>query len=313
MKISDFLKNTLSVLLVFSILLTLFGCVPNNIDSSVTESTVDSDTKILKGTYIIDKTTIGDNIMDYKITKVGDSYYIVFDDISLYVTNYNNSEEFINPVTSIHFDSMTEMQDAILNGKLLTYQKDILTNQFYKDDNGILITDPYNIYTIKHPTIYYKENPDVGVNYSGYYWVSVYDKDGSANNDWWEYQIPTEQYYEYQLKEKFQLSKGDTLPELVEEHQLSDGRIIKRSATVSKIEDYPAIDITSITYVLSDSNKTMFVEKTYFDSDFCGIFLLAVVNDSQYFTVSLYPKTYSDEDLTDEFLFGFDVEAIERT
>lgn len=294
-------KIIFSLLLIFSIIFSLFSCVSNGI-SDITKNTFDKDIQPSKETYI------GDNIMDYNIIQVDGNYYMVFDDISLYVTECD-PEELAQPITFVDFESVSEMQNAILNGKLTHFQKNIIAERFFKDNNGVMIMNPYNVYTIKHPSVYYEKNPSVSMIRSGYTWDTICSENTSTDKDYWLYMIVNKKYYEAQLQEKFKQYVENNSIEFNSEQKLSDGRVIKRSVNIFETEK----NRTYIRYVLSDSNKIVFVEKTYRNDNISNIFLLAMVDQNKYFEISLIGQnTYSDETLTDEFLFGFDLEEIKK-
>ena len=93
--------------------------------------------------------------------------------------------------------------------------------------------------------------------------------------------------------------------------ELSDGQIIK--CYEFGLENTNNYIIRK--YILSDSKKTVFVEKRYRnESDVPStIQLFGVVDGKNYFYADSWEQyDYRNVDLTDEFLFGFDIEKIEK-
>ena len=106
MKKIKLLKNALCLILIFSMLLTLFGCTFDEIE---TENSDTSDTNINNSVTSFN----GDNIMDYKIQEIDSEYYIVFDDISRYIEDPLPPGLFIEPITYLTFKNVGKMQKAI--------------------------------------------------------------------------------------------------------------------------------------------------------------------------------------------------------
>ena len=72
---------------------------------------------------------------DYSIIKHGEKTYIVFDDISVYQNNGTCQ------LASLEFSSIADFKDAVTNGKLEKWQKNVISTAFEKNDAGILTCD----------------------------------------------------------------------------------------------------------------------------------------------------------------------------
>jgi hypothetical protein len=97
------------------------------------------------------------------------------------------------------------------------------------------------------------------------------------------------------------------------EKKLSDNTVMTCYNKVIKKYDYT----TTEEYILSDGEKNIFVAKVYSDDYYDGVLpydfeCLVNIKNEIYFIIE-FPWDNITEDITDEFLFGFDVEAVERT
>ena len=79
---------------------------------------------------------------DYRIEKIGEDYYLIFDDAEKYLPSgdifYASAEE--------SFGTAAEIRDKVLNGKLSDYEKRYIGKFFVKDDIGYKIPDFYNMF-----------------------------------------------------------------------------------------------------------------------------------------------------------------------
>ena len=104
------------------------------------------------------------------------------------------------------------------------------------------------------------------------------------------------------------------------ERELSNGKkLICFNKTTKQIYNFYIDE-----YFLSDGEKQILISKAYYDTSDkpCNIHISGLTKDNLCF-VAIYdskyddyyntPLEYSTEILTDEFLFGFDVEAVEKT
>lgn len=308
-------KKYLCVMLISSMLLMLFSCdIATNVTDNVDENTKnENDTKI---TDIEDsdvkETYIGDNILDYEIQENDGEYYMVFDDISIYIRE-SSSDTLSMPVMWISFNNINEFQNDILNGKLLHFEKNIMADHFDRVENKVIIPNPYNVYTFTHPAEY-QIRTTLSLRQEGYgYLMNMYkpDLNNNINSLDWNTSILTKKRYNYFLEKEFlEFTANDSI-EFTKEKTLSNGKVIKLTESlVTTINCYKTEK-----YIMSDSNKTMFVKKLSCAYDeYVSVFILAVINGDVYCNIKLSDIDISfDEYLTDEFLFGFDVEAVERT
>ena len=312
MKKLKFLKFISSLFLIFSLSLMLFSCQPpKNIDSTVDESIdndtdndTDTDTESTKVTSI--NLSDYDNVKDYKIIETENGYRLIFDDPLLY------SKGIPPYVVGFNINSWEEFSKDLLNGHLSYNMK---RNMYYtcpKDDAGFIILNPYASYKVSH-TLPYNIDPrgtftggafDIALTCEEYYeemvfvrilepyvYKNAYDSN-FAGIDWEEKKI------EYEKK----LSDQTTM------------ECYNKTIETNK-------NLKTVKYILSNGTKTVFVEKTYYDYDYPniphGIHLLGNIDGKYFevFNVFEAPQILQHEvteDLSDEFLFGFNIEIVEN-
>lgn len=303
MKKNKILNLILSLTLIFSMLLTLFGCDLLKDAEDVTQSDTDSDIKNITEKNIEDKDNVN---LDYKVIEKNGEYHIIFDDISKY-TYVRVDGEFGETQWWINFQSTQEMQNVILNGKLKDFHKKIIVQTFGVNGDVII---PNLFIEVTHP-LSYKKNEKVTL-LKGRCSRQLYFK--SFNDYALTCQVITNNYFEAMLSPKFMDLKNQNNAETYYKSESSNEQTAKSyKKSIESIESLENIIVKR--YILSNFHKTMFIEKTYNNNNiFKNVQLFANVDNDKYFEVNLnFQNTFSEEDLTDEFLFGFDVEAVERT
>ena len=303
----NFFKCILNLFLVFTTIITLFSCNSNEIKLENLDINSDNSTTPTNSTSFN-----GDNIMDYKIQEMDGEYYIVFDDISKYIKDTSSNTSSM-PITWITFDSVSKMQNDILNGQLSHSEKNIMANHFERDENQVLIPNPYNVYSFTHPSEY-QIRDGLTLHYNGYVdSMTMYKFNQNSNTaiSYWMTNILTKKHYNYLLKKNFsQFVENDSI-NFTKEKELSNGNTIQLSESLI-VSNY---SYKTEKYVMTDSNKTIFVKKqSCSDDGYVQVFLVIVINDNIYCSIQSDGMEISfDEYLTDEFLFGFDVKAVEKT
>ena len=288
MKNIKLLKNALCLILIFSMLLTLFGCTFDEIE---TENFDTSDTNINNSVTSFN----GDNIMDYKIQEIDGEYYIAFDDISRYIEDPLPPGLFIEPITYLTFKNVGKMQNAILNGNFTYADKAIIANYFSKDDNGVIIPDPYNVYLPVFPdeTVLkcYDTVTLLGRGYS-------FDAKFLDNDDAYiVFTCLTKKHYNTNLE----YAKSDIQKKYkVWEKEFDD---IIGEKEVANLDNRKIIQ-----YTLSNEDKTMFViEEQKFVDSILNDYKVKIFYESNgvYFYVFIGNM---DKPLSPEWLFQFDVQ-----
>ncbi len=291
-----FLKVLLILWLIFSMVLTLIGCGLLNYGENEIESNSEHDTEITKSS--------GEDIIDYKVIENNGEYRIIFDDMSKYSYVWVEGE-FGETATWIDFDNMDKMQEVILNGKLTDGDKHSMVETFEKDENSVIIPNIFS--EVVHP-LSYREKETVTLSKGQ---ISYYLSFKEINNHRWNCSVITKKFYESKYNLYFENIENQEHFEVEYDVELSDGQIIK--CYEFGLENTNNYIIRK--YILSDSKKTVFVEKRYRnESDVPStIQLFGVVDGKNYFYADSWEQyDYRNVDLTDEFLFGFDIEKIEK-
>lgn len=289
MKKNKILNLILSLTLIFSMTITLFGCTSDEIE------TENSDTNVNNPIISFND----DNIMDYKIQEKDGEYYIVFDDISRYIEDPLSSGMFINPITYLTFETVEEMQNAILNGKLTHADKAIIANYFFKDNNRIIIPNPYNVCSPIFPDETIVKCHGTTLLGRGYY----FDAKFLDNDDAYiVFTCLTKKHYNTNLE----YAKNDIQKKYkVWEKEFDE--IIGEKEVVN-LDNRKIIQ-----YTLSNEDKTMFViEEQKFADSILKDYEAEIFYESNgvYFNVFIGNM---DKPISPEWLFEFDVEAVERT
>ena len=127
------LKSILSLLLIFSTVLTLFSCNNvSNVDNELTDETATS-----KRTYRYHEYN---KIKDFEIIQVEDSCRLIFNDPEYY------AQMDIPDHYGVALNSIEELRDGLING---TFDEDVKLHIFLdlpKDEHGIIVPDPNNLY-----------------------------------------------------------------------------------------------------------------------------------------------------------------------
>ena len=271
-----------------SFTLILFSCdakVPKDIEKT-------TDTKI-----IIENNK---EVMDYQIIQVEDGYRLVFDDPSFYA-------KFEAPQSvGFNIDLWEDFSDRLLSGTLTLDEKIRIYYTFSKDEQGIIILDPYGSYEISHFLPHQINNGGI---YAGSYYVPYITCDE-------QYTIPTgihilsKDLYNREYDACF--SDIDSEEKNVEyEKKLLNNEVMTCYNKTVKTEKYSVVE----EYILSNDKKTVFIAKTYNDDydPYLPYDIHVLVNSKNgiYFSMDFFWKDIT-EDLTDEFLFGFEIEKIEK-
>ena len=297
MKISLLVRKTLTVFLIFSLMISLFACTMSD-SEDITEGS---------GTtrFPMDSTYY-DNIKDYKIIAVDDGEYrIVFDEPSVYLQNVG--------VLGTPISSWEDFCDRLLNGNLSWSEKVEIYSTFPKDEQGVIILNPYVSYKISHNLPY--TNLIRGTFYGDYYSTGI--RCSEKFTEMIDVTIISKSFYDRNYKD---LMDFDSVENIESEITLENGNTIKRYN--KEYEDVGNVYVEK--YGLSDGTKKVYVQKEYWrnepDCDYLGgIFVTVNIDDNVYFTLYINlldskckPLEYEGEIPDDEFWFGFNVEIVER-
>ena len=281
MKNFKILNIILSLLLVSSML----GCNFDTIEAENSDTNINNHSELFNG----------DNIMDYKIQEIDGEYYIVFDDISRYIEEPLPPGMFVEPITHLSFENVEEMQNTILTGKFAHADKRIIANYFSKDDNGVIIPNPYNVYLPVFPNeINAKHYDRVTLLSLGYYFnVKFFDDD----NVYGDFALLTKNHYNTSLecaknniRDKYKVWEKE-FDEIIGEKEVAN--LYNRKI---------------IQYTLSNENKTMYViEQQEFNDSILEDYDVEIFGESDgvYFNVHINDL---NKTLDPEWLFEFDVE-----
>ena len=295
-------KSILCLILVVSMSIALFSC-DNKTNETNHPAYSDTITEIItEKRYDYDDF---DGIKDYKIIQVEDGYRLVFDNTECYEQNLRLLDSI-----GITFYSIRDLHNGLINGRFSGYAKLHIFHEFPKDEHGIIMPDPYNLY------------------------VPVLPEDFSIDNYviHWSGKSPLSYRYDIVVdsnKHKFELGIGVHLTCLTYDlyNQKLENEIILE-------EDYPDAIWTydnerysiiyslegenlkreQIRYTISNGNKTMFVIEnyTYYEPQPYLHMTAFCVSDGAYFTIE--PAGYGGAIPDPEWLFDpewllkFDVE-----
>lgn len=311
MKNFKIFKLILCSLLIFSLSLSLFGCGLNDVEDDPIESATDTNgaTETESTKTISHDLSDYDNVKDYQIIETENGYRLVFNEPSIYA-GHNSG------IVGFNINSWEEFSEDLLNGNLSYNQKLDIYLHSYKDDAGFILLNPYASYKVSHTLPY------------------IIDSRGNFSYGTFDVALTCEEYYEemifveilerYSYKERYDrsFSNIDTENKVLEyKKELSDGSIMECYNKTAETSTYFIIE----KYILSDGTKTVFVKKEYSKRSYNDqednipdcIYLLGNIDD-RYFCVSNIfeaPQILGheiSEDLTDEFLFGFNVEVVDN-
>ena len=290
---TNLLKIILSLLLIFAMVLTLFSCTSEV--EKITESVTDS-SELNNTTNMANY----DKVKDYQIIQIEDEYRLAFDDPSIY-------SEYDRPgVVGFEIDSWENFSDRLLSGTLTLDEKISIYYRSKKDEQGVVILNPYVSYKISHSLPHQIDN-------GGWYNGASYTTDITCFEGYTfpvQITILSKSSYNSQYGAAFIDAKEKNVEY---EKKLSDNTVMTCYNKVIKKYGYS----TDEKYILSDGEKNIFVVKVYSDDYYDGVLpynfeCLVNIKNEIYFSINF---SWDDitEDITDEFIFGFDVEAIERT
>ena len=275
------LKSILSLLLIFSMFLTLFSC--NNIkETDIPESDTSNVTK--KSSY-----KDYDNKKDYDIIRVENGYRLVFHDPSIY-------ESFNSSYIGFKFESMQDFYDDLVNGTFRDYEKSNIYNNFPKDKNGVIIFNPNELYV---PLI------ANGCEINEYFiW--------SGNSYTYDFKTPFEHPYGEYISAKFICLTEDHYTKQLEYEKNIDnvpkewGDASIKTVNEKEVFDFPNGNYQT-RYTVSNENKTMYVVETcIYDSEGTSYSAIAFyISNGVYFEVMIDSISTPFDP---EWLFEFDVE-----
>lgn len=292
------LKSILCSLLFFSLSLSLLGCVSNKVNNDPNDS--DTDIKTSIETEVPNHIKY-DKVKDYQIIEDDSGYRMVFNDISVYDPTGHPGPLKIN--------SFEDFSDRLLKGELTFNEKQNLCSFITKDDNGLNILNPNYSYRILHSLphqVNYEEIQYLGKGISlefdcekhpTPYHITITILEPLQYHN--EYGIAFENYTKDESKIEYEMK-------LINDEIVTCYNKIVETKN-NKIQER---------YVLSNGTKDVFIKKIYYEDSITPneIYLCYSINDAIYFNIfSSNISFFSGEIPNDEFWFGFDVEAIERT
>ena len=318
MKNFKIFKPILCLLLIFSLSLSLFGCVLNDVEDDPIES--GTDTKADTETYIPDHIKY-DKVKDYSIIEVDGGYRLVFDDPWIY-------SGIGVPYTGFVINSWEEFSERLLNGELTFDEKVSIYETFRKDDKGYILFNPYVSYQFSHPMA-------SRISLTNFYHGTTYTASVIFKEEGIFPCFFILHDYAYiksrQLHRKiFDMLEKDAENIEYEQELPNGGKMVCYNKTITKEPYYYGGENTSSEvekYILSDGFKKFLVTKKYIYTDsnndtehnkLVYIDIYGTTNDNLYFFIDF--SSYIDIDdyefpqevVTDEFLFGFNVEVIDN-
>ena len=289
MKISLLVRKTLTVFLIFSLLLSLFACTTSdNEDITAGDATT---------SFLMDSTYY-DNLKDYKIIAVDGEYRIVFNEPSVYSDNIG--------VVGFNISSWEDFCDRLLNGNLSYYEKVKIYSTLPKDEQGVIILNPYVSYKISHNLPYTNL---IGGTFGGnYYGTGI--RCSEKFTEMIAVRIISKSFYDRDYKD---LMDFDSVENVESEITLENGNVIKRYK--KEYEDLGNYYLEQDG--LSNGTKKVYIQKG-FSKDDTGAYLVDIyvtvnIDDTVYFTLDVDVADYAGDLPDDEFLFGFNVEAIDNS
>ena len=290
MKNFKIFKPILCSLLIFSLLISLFACTMSD-SEDITEGS---------GTtrFPMDSTYY-DNIKDYKIIAVDDGEYrIVFNEPSVYSDNIG--------VVGFNISSWEDFCDRLLNGNLSYYEKVKIYSTLPKDEQGVIILNPYVSYKISHNLPYTNL---IGGTFGGnYYGTGI--RCSEKFTEMIAVRIISKSFYDRDYKD---LMDFDSVENVESEITLESGNVIKRYK--KEYEDLGNYYLEQ--YGLSNGTKKVYIQKG-FSKDDTGAYLVDIyvtvnIDDTVYFTLDVDVADYAGDLPDDEFWFGFNVEVIDNS
>ena len=249
MKKLKLIKIILSLLLIFAMVLTLFSCNNEIKEPDETENSDITEEIATKKTYNYKDY---DRVKDFEIIPVDNGYRLKFNDTDYYEQEHNYE------YWGICLESIDEIYDGLIHGTLSEYTKSEIFDTFPRDENGIIIPNPYNLYVYILPEDCSVLDNEVGVNWKGatYHHVMVltsnkYDICLGAGVT---ISILTYDNYNEELKKETDIVKD--YPDSMWTHKNGkDSIIYSIEGETFKREQ--------VRYTVSNENKTMLLIKNY--------------------------------------------------
>ena len=304
MKKLKFLKTILSLLLIFSTVLTLFSC---NNETKETDETVNSDITEEIATKKTYNYKDYDRVKDFEIIQVDDGYRLKFNDTGYYEQAYRSDH------LGIWLKSIDEICDGLIYGTLSYSDKIHIFDEFPRDDNGIVIPDPYNLYVYILPEDCSVLDNEVGVNWKGatyrHVMVLTSNKYDICLGAGVTISILTYDNYNEELKKETDIVKD--YPDSMWTHENGkDSIIYSIEGETFKREQ--------VRYTVSNENKTMLLIKNYIhyeEESYLKKTTAYYTSNGAYFTISFSDGFggefgfFTDGSSIDpEWAFEFDVE-----
>ena len=249
MKKLKFLKTILSLLLIVSTIFISFSC---DNKTKETDETVNSDITEEIATKKTYNYKDYDRVKDFEIIQVDDGYRLKFNDTGYYEQAYR-SDHLV-----IWLKSIDEIYDGLIYGTLSDGDKIHIFDGFPRDDNGIVIPDPYNLYVPILPEDCSVFDNEVSVRWKG----STYHHDMALISNKYDIclgagvtiSILTYDNYNEELKKETDIVKD--YPDSMWTHENGkDSIIYSIEGETFKREQ--------VRYTVSNENKTMLLIKNY--------------------------------------------------
>ena len=294
-------KSILCLTLAVSTIIALFSC-DNKTNETNHPAYSDTITEIItEKRYYYDDF---DGIKDYKIIQVEDGYRLVFDNTECYEQNLH-----LLDIRGVYFNSIKELYNGLTNGTFDGYTKLHIFREFPKDEYGIIMPDPYNLYVPVLPEDFSID--DFGISWSGNSPLSYRYNIGLASNkhklDWGTgVELTCLTYDLYNQKLKNEIILEEDYPDAICTHKNGKDSIIYTQGHCKREQ---------IRYTVSNKNETMFVIEnySYYDPQQPELHMIVFcVSDGAYFTIE--PVGYGGAIPDPEWLFDpewlleFDVE-----
>lgn len=194
------------------------------------------------------------NGADYSVGKEGERGYLVFDDLQKYLDYYKLNARTSVMYPEIPFNSIKDLQDTVLRGKLSKRQRTQVA-LFDRDDKGRIATcDFHNLYEPKTPL-------DVEV-YRMFWKGETYLYELDYSNGYGRHYVYSEDSYDYWYQQDYVDFVKNTYNEITKTEQSKDKTIIYYQHQ----QDWGDKDITywaKVRYTLKRGDKTVYVDKTY--------------------------------------------------
>lgn len=185
---------------------------------------------------------------DYSIVQRDGQYYLVFDDPSIYKNLVNGKSHLMLAVP--HFDSVKELRDTVLNGKLNAWDKYITLSGHQKEKIGVPICDFYHLYVPSLP----QGGSVGGVSWGGETYSCSIDFENGISG---YYRFDTEDGYNQIYASEYEAFFDRELITVTKKGQTEDGKEVTYYST-------SAGEFKRIRYSLSDGKRTMVVDEDYY-------------------------------------------------